>query len=146
MKPGKVRAKAICVFRKRNRILVFEGHDSVKDQTFYRPLGGRIAFGERGHQTVAREIREEIGEDVCDVRYLGTLENIFTYDGQSGHEIMLIYDGAFVDKSVYKRKDMTGYEDDLAFKVVWKKLADFQTGETPLYPDGLLDLLTGGDS
>lgn len=85
MKPGKVRPLAICVFRRGDSILVAEGHDRVKRQTFYRPLGGRIEFGERAAETVARELREEIQQEVRDLRYLGTLENIFTYEGQPGN-------------------------------------------------------------
>ena len=36
----------------------------MKGQIFYRPLGGVIEFGERGAETVARELKEEIGADV----------------------------------------------------------------------------------
>lgn len=81
MKPGKVRPLAICVFRDGDHILAAQGFDEVKGQTFYRPLGGKIEFGERGAETVVREVMEEIGEVVMDVKYLGTLENIFTYAG-----------------------------------------------------------------
>ncbi len=145
MKPGKVRPLAICVFRRGDSILVAEGRDDSKQQTFYRPLGGRIEFGERAAQTVARELREEIGQDVRDLRYLGALENIFTYEGQVGHEIVLVFDGAFVDESVYARDAIAGAEaDDLLhplFTAYWKPLAFFRGGAAPLYPDGLLALL-----
>ena len=55
----------------------------IKDETFYRPIGGRIEFGERGAETVAREIREEINAEVANLVYLGALENIFTYESKS---------------------------------------------------------------
>jgi hypothetical protein len=42
---NKIRPIAICVFRHKDRILVAEGYDPVKKQTFYRPLGGVIEFG-----------------------------------------------------------------------------------------------------
>lgn len=35
MKPGRVRPLALCVFRKNDLILVQEGYDAVKNQTFY---------------------------------------------------------------------------------------------------------------
>jgi len=41
-----IRSIAICVFRHKNHILVAEGYDPVKDEYFYRPLGGGIEFGE----------------------------------------------------------------------------------------------------
>lgn len=46
MKPQTIRPLAICVFRHAGRILVAEGTDEVKGETFYRPLGGAIEFGE----------------------------------------------------------------------------------------------------
>jgi hypothetical protein len=35
----------MCVFRHGNRILVAVAVDEVKNQKFYRPLGGTIEFG-----------------------------------------------------------------------------------------------------
>lgn len=148
MKPGKIRPLAICVFRHGGTILAAEGYDAVKQETFYRPLGGRIEFGETGVQTVTRELREEIGADVADLRYLGTLENIFVYNGQPGHEIVLVYDGALADKSLYERESIEGREDEgeLLFMARWKSLEDFRGKDAPpLYPHGLLDLLDHAD-
>ena len=42
MKKNRIRPLAICVFRNRGRILVNESHDPVKDEYFFRPLGGGI--------------------------------------------------------------------------------------------------------
>jgi 8-oxo-dGTP pyrophosphatase MutT (NUDIX family) len=145
VKPGKVRPLAICVFQHNNRIFVSEGYDEVKRETFYRPLGGRIEFGEYSHQTIVRELREEIGAEVANLRYLGTLENIFTYNGKPGHEIVLVYDGEFVDNSLYEREVVMGNEADEdtfgAMKVVWRSRDFFRRGAAPLYPTGLLELL-----
>ncbi|HEU5438681.1 MAG TPA: NUDIX domain-containing protein, partial [Ktedonobacterales bacterium] len=87
MKAGKVRAIALCVFRDGDRVLVQEGYDPSKDETFYRALGGTIEFGERSQQTVARELQEEIGAEVQDLEFLATIESVFTFDGLPGHEI-----------------------------------------------------------
>lgn len=46
MNPGVVRPVAICLIRKGDAILVLEGRDEVKGETFYRPLGGAVEFGE----------------------------------------------------------------------------------------------------
>jgi 8-oxo-dGTP pyrophosphatase MutT (NUDIX family) len=138
MKPGKIRPLAIGVFRHEGRILAAEGYDRVKRQTFYRPLGGKIEFGETGAQAVARELMEEIGAAVTDLRYLGTLENIFTYEGRAGHEIVLVYDGRLVDDTLYQRERITGVEGEDAFIVRWVTLTETSA---PIYPDGLLDLL-----
>ncbi|MDR3577406.1 MAG: NUDIX hydrolase [Anaerolineaceae bacterium] len=144
MKPGKVRPIALGVFQKDNRILVSEGFDTIKKQVFYRPLGGKIEFGEYGYQTVIREIKEEIQADVTNLRYLGTLENVFNYNGEKGHEIILIYDGEFVDPAMYARSEIIGEEDDgVQTRAFWKSLSEIKDGGIPLYPTGLLRLLTG---
>lgn len=141
-KKPRIRPLAICVFRHEGRILVSENYDPTKRETFYRPLGGGIEFGERGIDAVAREIHEELGAAVRDLAYLGALENIFTYDGKPGHEIVLVYDGSFVKSSLYGRERLTGREGDALITVVWKPLTAFGPGSPPLYPDGLLELLS----
>jgi 8-oxo-dGTP pyrophosphatase MutT (NUDIX family) len=144
MKPGKVRAIAICVIRNRDALFVFEGHDSIKGETFCRPLGGTIEFGEHSSQTVLRELREEINAEIKNLRYLGSLENIFIHEGQTGHEIILVYEGDFSDQSMYAKEIVMGEEDDGGlFKALWKDLEDFTSGKAPLYPDGLLELILG---
>lgn len=146
MKPGKIRPLAVCVFSHEGRILAAEGYDAVKQEMFYRPLGGRIEFGETGAQTVERELNEEIHAAVTNLRYLGTLENIFTYNGQPGHEIVLVYDGELLDATLYGREAVEGWEDDdhLLFVARWKSLDEFRgAGAPPLYPAGLLALLDG---
>ena len=138
---NKIRPLAICVFRNEDKILVFEGYDPSKKQTFYRPLGGGIEFGERSDETVHREIREELGEEVTDLRYLGTLENIFIYNETPGHEIVQVYDGRLVNPRVYEQAVMSGTEADGGhFKALWKRLDEFNP-QTPLYPDGLVEML-----
>ncbi len=139
-----IRPLAICVFRHEDKILVFEGYDPKKDQTFYRPLGGGIEFGERSEDTVRREIKEELGEEVTELKYLGALENIFVFDGIPSHEIVLAYDGRLVNPGLYEQAVMSGMEADAGpFKVLWKRLDEFGTGRNPLYPAGLLEMLTG---
>jgi 8-oxo-dGTP pyrophosphatase MutT (NUDIX family) len=146
MKPGKIRPIAICVIRNGARILVAEGYDHVKQQFFYRPLGGAIEFGEQGADAVVREMREEVGAELRNLRFLGTIENIFTYNGEQGHEIVLVYEADFTERAIYDRPSIEAYEDDGApFKALWKPLDEFD-GRAPLYPDGLLDFLAERDT
>jgi 8-oxo-dGTP pyrophosphatase MutT (NUDIX family) len=145
VKPPRIRPIAIGVFRRDGRIFVAEGYDPSKGETFYRPLGGSIKFGERGEEAVVRELREEVNAEVANLRYLGTLENIFTYNGQPGHEIVLVYEGDFADQAIYKKSMVIGREEGGdSFKAVWKPLGDFTSdapSHAPLYPDGLKELL-----
>lgn len=143
MKKNRIRPLAICVFRKDDRILVAEGYDPVKQQTFYRPLGGAIEFGERSEDTVRRELMEEIGAEVGEVWYLGTLENIFVFNGEPGHEIVMVYDGVLTDSGLYEQAEVEGNEAEVgeSFKAVWKSLDEFGEGKSILYPTGLAELL-----
>lgn len=142
--PKQIRPLAICVFRNGDRILVGEGYDPVKRETFYRPIGGGIEFGERAEEALRREVREEIGAEIESVRYLFTLENIFTFNGDAGHEIVMVFDARFTDDGWYARQVISGREFDgnqhLPFKAVWKRLDEFGP-QAPLYPDGLVELL-----
>jgi 8-oxo-dGTP pyrophosphatase MutT (NUDIX family) len=141
VKKNRVRAIAICVFRNGNHILVAEGFDEVKNQKFYRPLGGTIEFGEYSAETVRRELMEEIQAEVSDLRYLGTLENIFTFNGENGHEIVFVYDGKFTDMALYERERLQGDELGTTFEAIWVDLREIGPGSPPLYPTGLAELL-----
>ena len=59
------------------KILALAGHDPIKNEVFYRPLGGGIEFGEYAAQTIARELQEEIGAEVVDIRYLFSLAGLY---------------------------------------------------------------------
>ena len=85
---SEIRAIAIGILIVRGHLLCVQGQDSVKRETFYRPLGGGNQFGERAADAVVREFAEEIQRRIEVVEYLGTVENIFTYEGEPGHQIV----------------------------------------------------------
>ena len=140
-----IRPIVIGLFRHDGAILVAEGHDPVKGETFYRPLGGAIEFGETSAAALVREIREELAEEITDLEYLGTLENIFTFDGKAGHEIVQVYDARFTDATVYSKGTLDGYEAAAGveeFTATWMAVASFEGDDARIiYPDGLLDML-----
>ena len=122
-------------------MLVFDVPDAVKGVVGWRLPGGTIEFGERGSETVVREIREELGVEILDAAYLGTVENIFTYLGAQGHELVRVYAARFADERLYERDHFDCIEANGArFTCVWKSIADFRAG-AKLYPDGLLELM-----
>jgi len=138
-----IRPLAICIFSHNGKILVSEEHDPSKGETFYRPLGGGIEFGEHSADTIRRELREEIGTEVKSLVYLGTLENIFIFNGEPGHEIVQVYDGALKESRLYEQAVISGHEADvsLSMKVIWKSLDEFGPGKSILYPEGLFEML-----
>ena len=136
-----IRPLALAVFRDGPRILVQDKWDRL--DPFYRPPGGGVEFGERAIDAVRREMREEFDTEVTDVRLLGTLENIFVYHGQPGHEIVFVFDARFADVSNYAAERIVGTEGDTRIEAIWVDVAE--SLEWPLYPEGLLELLTRSD-
>jgi 8-oxo-dGTP pyrophosphatase MutT (NUDIX family) len=142
MRKGIIRPLAICLFQHENAILVFEGHDLVKGDHYYRPIGGGIEYGETSGEALIREVREEIDAEIKDMKYLGTVENVFTLNGDIGHEIVMVYDATFVDTLFYSKASFEGQEDDgTIFKLMWKPLSEFQNGNLRLVPETLLELI-----
>ena len=141
MKPKFIRVIAICVFYHDEQILVFEDFDSVKNKPFYRPLGGGIEPGETSQAAVVREIKEEIGFKVMNLRLLGVLESLFTCEGEPGHEIVFVYDGEFADRFVYDQPRFNGKEHDgTPISAVWRRIDSFDEYHR-LVPEGLTALL-----
>ncbi len=136
MNPKHIRVISICIIRRDDAILVFEGYDPTKDQTYYRPLG----------ETVRREFREEIGAELLNLRYLTALENIFTAYGRQGHEVVMVYEGKLADKRFYE-KDVIDVQEDNGerLKAYWIPLDDLMAKKFPLYPDGLLGVLENSE-
>ena len=141
--PGRIRPIVICVFRNGSRILVGDAYDPTKKQLFYRPPGGGIRFGEPSEAALRREMKEELGVDIDSPTLLGVLENLFTYDGRQGHEVVFVYDAELRDKSLYERNRLDGRESNGEhFNALWLDLDTISPDSPPLYPDGLVELLT----
>ncbi|QIH08843.1 MULTISPECIES: NUDIX hydrolase [unclassified Pseudomonas] len=141
MAEPRIRALALCVFHHQGKILVHQFDDPHQQQTVFRPVGGGIEFGERSDQAIRREVEEELGLSISQLRLLGTLENLFTYLGQPGHEIVQVYDARFNDASVYSRDQLHGEETDgMGFTVSWHDSSSFSP-QAPLVPQGLEQLL-----
>ncbi|MBD2232916.1 NUDIX hydrolase [Phormidium tenue] len=140
-KKARIRPISICLLRRGDEILVHESYDSVKERGFARPLGGGIDFGETSAAAAIREIKEELGADIAEVELLGVVENIFVYEGEPGHEIVFVYDGRFVDESLYGQESLDVVEGKRQFKAVWRSPADLRHGPHRLVPEQLWDFL-----
>jgi ADP-ribose pyrophosphatase YjhB (NUDIX family) len=138
-----IRAVALAVVRRGDAILVFEGRDEINGETFYRPLGGGIEFGESAADAVRRELREELAVELLNVELLGVVENIFEAFGRPGHEIVFVYSAEVADPEMYAA-DHVGRVLDEGSPVMWQSLSRFGDGEAILYPSGLIGLLTSG--
>jgi len=137
-----IRSLALCVCRDGERILVEHGYDRVKQQQFYRAIGGGIEFGERAADAARREWMEELGVELAEMRLLGVLENLFTYDGRPGHEIVFVFTAQIRDALPHATAPLEVVDSDgQHHAVAWVPLAELEGGTVPLYPAGILDLI-----
>jgi 8-oxo-dGTP pyrophosphatase MutT (NUDIX family) len=137
----RIRPIALALIEDRGRILVSRGIDEVKQEEFFRPLGGGIEFGEPGEAAIVREIREELGADLVEVSYAGTLENIFVFNGDPGHELIMIYRGRLADPSLYSQTRVMAHEGSRPFEAEWLQVDEVRRAGLRLYPPGLVELL-----
>lgn len=80
--------------------------------------------------------------EVEELQYLGALENIFTFNGNSYHGIVMVYDGVLIESGLYEQAVIGGEEaNGDVIRAMWKSLDEFGGGKSILYPDGLLELL-----
>ncbi len=137
-----IRGKAIVILEKEGKFLFTICYEHVQEKVFYIPVGGGIEFGEHSIDAAKREVLEETGEEIENVKLIDTSENIFSFNGIKEHEIVFIYSAGFKDKSAYK-KELRGRQNDKGeeIKLVWASLYDIAGKNINLYPPGLLPLL-----
>ncbi len=134
-----IRPVVLGIAKKDNKILVSEGYDKVKNQTFYRCLGGGIEFFETSQEALKREFKEELGIDIEVDDYCGISENIFTFQGKKGHELVLLYNIKIKDedyKEIYPMID-----DDGESEAIWVNIEDFKNNSKILYPEEIFKYL-----
>lgn len=137
-----IRPVAVGVPRREDEVLLSrlcEDDDDI--ETFYRPIGGGIEFGESSDEALVREFDEELDVEVVDFDLLETLENTFTFDGQRGHEIWFLYDVALAESWPYERDEFEGREPEVdeTYRAVWTPVDALD--DVTVYPEHLRSLL-----
>lgn len=117
---------------KDNKLLVSEGYDKAKNQTFYRCLGGGIEFLETSTEALKREFLEEINANISVNNFLGFSENIFTYQGKNAHELVFYYD-ITIPENQYKENYIIN-DDHGQSKAMWIDINEFKNKNKILYP------------
>ena len=118
-------------------VLVLEGADRVKGQSFYRAIGGGIEFGETAEAALRREFTEELAVTLQRVRLLGVLESIFEYEGVPGHEIVHVFSVESADVDAIPLDAELRVLDE-GSPVRWRMVESI---DRPVYASGALRLL-----
>ena len=123
--------------RPRDGALLVSVGQSTSGALFHRPLGGHVEFGEYAQDTVRRELREEIGQELTAVRLASVIENICEWDGATQHEIVFLFAAAFADEAAYEIPEQAILDDRRGTRVIWRP-----PGPTspPLYPEGVAEV------
>lgn len=129
----KIRPNALVIIQKDDYVLAEKGEDKNKKEFFYRLIGGGIEFGESSVEAIRREIKEELGASIINEEFLCSIENIFEYEAQKGHEITFLYKGDLVEELLYNQKDVKIIDKDNSY-AQWIPVAEIKNGNIILYP------------
>ena len=128
-----IRPIALGLVIKDNKLLVSEGFDKVKNETFYRCLGGGIEFLEKSEEALKREFLEEINVNITVKDFLGISENIFTYQGKKAHELILFYSIDISDENYQEEYKVIDDHGETIAK--WIDIDEFKNKNKILYPE-----------
>ncbi|MEG4227847.1 NUDIX hydrolase [Microcoleus sp. N9_B2] len=134
-----IRVIVLGLIRSGDRIFVSECEDTVKQDTFYRVLGGAVEFGEHSRDALQREFQEEIQAELTNIKYLACLENFFIFNGQAGHELIQLYQCDFVDSKFYELESLDFADGDGEHTAFWMPIDRFRSGELRLVPEQFID-------
>jgi 8-oxo-dGTP pyrophosphatase MutT (NUDIX family) len=137
-----MRQAALCVFRRGDTFLVAEIHDPHTGIVLHRPPGGRIEQGENPEDAVRREIREELGITLTDIRALGAIDHVWHWNGRAVAERAWMFLGNPADDERLSRGQTPDVieADGGRWKTLWRPI---QAGDTlpPLCPANLAEFL-----
>lgn len=120
-------ARALVI--KENKILLCKGK---ADNYYYLP-GGHVEFGELIEDALKREIKEELGVEVKNIKPLFMLENIFEQKGVNKHEFSHIFEVEL------ESHNFNITEDHIEFS--WHKLSELEN--IRLLPEVLKERILG---
>ncbi len=80
---------AVIINENKELLVATRAHEPVKG-TLDLP-GGFVDMYETGEESVSREVKEETGLDVDEIKYLFSVPNIYIYSGFEVHTLDLVY-------------------------------------------------------
>lgn len=58
---------------------------------YYFLPGGHVEFSENMRDALSRELYEEMGARITDIKFIGGVENLFSQDGKERHEVSFVF-------------------------------------------------------
>jgi ADP-ribose pyrophosphatase YjhB (NUDIX family) len=116
------RVAAVIVDNGRVLLQAVEEWPDASSTPFYCLPGGRVEHGETAEECIAREMREELEEDVRVERLLWFVENFFQHEGMDWHEIGLYFLVSLNESSKYLDEGPhwgVEPEIDVKFRLEW---------------------------
>jgi hypothetical protein len=137
-----IRVIAIGLIWRNRSVLAAEVLDDTGRIKGARPLGGGVEFGETWQQALIREFQEELSVKIYICGKPLVMENIYTHEDISGHEVVFIANVEFPD-GVFDGQDSIRFSEDNGVECIarWFDLADLDNGVVELYPAGLKTIL-----
>jgi ADP-ribose pyrophosphatase YjhB (NUDIX family) len=141
--PNKIRVLALGAVWRGDELLVQRAEDPETGEPFYRFLGGGVKFGEHSRDAVVREFDEELGVSFVDVEYVGTFEGVFTYAGETDHEIWRVYEGAIQEDWPFETDQISFEEPERSESgyAEWVPVDALRSDEYTFYSPEVLDAL-----
>jgi len=138
-----IRFVALGAVRRGDELLVSEGELPSTGESYYRLLGGGVEFGEHSETAVVREFDEELGVEFTDPTHVGAFERVFTYDGDTEHEVWQVYEGDIAEEWPYDRESFTFVEPehDTEHVARWVSVDRLRDDDTTFYASEVLDAL-----
>jgi ADP-ribose pyrophosphatase YjhB (NUDIX family) len=129
----------VLVRRSRDGALLVSADTDAAGNVYERPLGGHVEFGEYAADAARREMREEIGQELSDLRLVGVVENLYQLDGVPGHEIVFVFEARLEDEHAYEVEEQPILDDSSGrIRVRWR---DASATTPPFVPDGVRQMI-----
>ena len=139
MSTKSIRVRAAAIIKNGEQILVHVVKNKDDSRIWFIPPGGGVHYGESSLDAIRREIKEELGWEFSEAKFIGSFESFHSINGMKEHEISFVYE---VSPSVgshlaFSKQEI---EEDNGKKKVfeWVDLATIRTPQALLYPEGLL--------
>lgn len=144
---NQIRVKVVCALWNAGRVLLIRAVDRHRGRRYLLPPGGGVEFRERLDEAIRRELLEELGVTVPSPRQVGLVESLFHYAGVEEHELVFVYEAECDDPTIAGRDEVAVVESDgQALEARWYTLEEVHASGLPVFPEGLLELLSGPSS